>query len=413
MKSANAAAGDGGSRLRRQLHLTMRQAQELEIGREVARGGMGAVRTAHESATRRTVAVKVMLHPDNPQDAVRFITEARITAQLEHPNIVPIYDLGLDPQGKPFYTMKLVEGITLMRILQLLQEGVPETVARYPLTTLLTIFQKLCDALAFAHARGVIHRDLKPANIMLGKYGEVLVMDWGLAKIIGAKQPASPEDVDSSAETALSNPRFGEEESLNTHAGAILGTPHYMSPEQARGEIEQLDARSDIFVLGLILYEILTLERAFSGNRTNEILAKIAGFTGPLPMMQTRIAHLPGGVVPESLAAVVHKATAAGQGPALRVRHRPPARHRSVSKRLCHQRGERRDRPANPAARPAPQGRLQHAGGRLGDHHRAGRLVHHQPACQRAGRETQRATRASRKGSRPAGLRPIANHHGG
>jgi serine/threonine protein kinase/WD40 repeat protein len=308
--NASAASAGGDGLLRRQLRLTTRQAQQLEIGREVARGGMGAVRTAHESATRRTVAMKVMLQPESPQDGVRFITEARITAQLEHPNIVPIYDLGLDAEGQPFYTMKLVEGITLMRVLQLLKEGVRETVERYPLSTLLTIFQKLCDALAFAHARGVIHRDLKPANIMLGKYGEVLVMDWGLAKIIGAKQPASPEGVDPAAETALSNPHLGEEETFNTHVGAILGTPQYMSPEQARGEIEELDARSDIFVLGLILYEILTLERAFSGRNSAEIISRVAEFEGPLPMPVVRIRHLPGGDVPESLAAVVHKATA-------------------------------------------------------------------------------------------------------
>jgi WD40 repeat protein/tRNA A-37 threonylcarbamoyl transferase component Bud32 len=308
MKSANAAAGEGTEQLRRQLRLTQRQAQQIDVGRELARGGMGAVRSARESATHRTVAVKVMLHPDNPQDAVRFITEARITAQLEHPNIVPVYDLGLDANGKPFYSMKLVEGITLLRVLQLHKEGVKETVDRYPLATLLTIFQKLCDALAFAHARGVIHRDLKPANIMLGKYGEVLVMDWGLAKVVGTKHTSDAPDADT-LPLGPSGEHSGSE--AHTLAGAILGTPQYMSPEQARGEIDELDARSDIFVLGLILYEILTLDRAFTGNRTNEILARIAGFTGPLPMAQTRIKHLPGGAVPESLAAIVHKATAA------------------------------------------------------------------------------------------------------
>jgi WD40 repeat protein len=308
MKSAQAAAVEGADQLRRQLRLIQRQAQRIDFGRELARGGMGVVRSARESATHRTVAVKVMLHPDNIPDSVRFITEARITAQLEHPNIVPVYDLGLDAQGKPFYSMKLVEGITLLRVLQLLKEGVKETVARYPLATLLTIFQKMCDALAFAHARGVIHRDLKPANVMLGKYGEVLVMDWGLAKVIGSRAQAS--EVDPEATTALSHPHFGEDDALNTHAGAVLGTPQYMSPEQARGEIEELDARSDIFVLGLILYEILALDRAFPSHHTAEVLTQVAAYTGPLPMPAKRLRHLPGGTVPESLAAVVHKATA-------------------------------------------------------------------------------------------------------
>lgn len=308
LDSAPSAAG-GGDLLRRQLHLTERQAQKLEIGREVARGGMGAVRTARESATRRTVAMKVMLRPDHPQDSVRFISEARITARLEHPNIVPIYDLGIDEQGQPFYTMKLVEGITLMRVLQLLKEGVAETVARYPLAALLTIFQKLCDALAFAHARGVIHRDLKPANIMLGKYGEVLVMDWGLAKIVGHQEEPSRDGATASGISVFTNSPLDEEESFNTQVGAIVGTPQYMSPEQARDET--LDARSDVFVLGAILFEILTLERAFSGRSAAEIISKVADYTDtPLPVPQKALPHLPGGEVPESLTAVVRKAMA-------------------------------------------------------------------------------------------------------
>ena len=273
----------------------MRQAQRIEVGHEVARGGMGAVRTAHESATRRTVAMKVMLEPDSPEHGVRFISEARITARLEHPNIVPIYELGIDEHGQPFYTMKMVEGITLMRVLQLLKEGVAETVERYPLATLLTIFQKLCDALAFAHARGVIHRDLKPANIMLGKYGEVLVMDWGLAKILGTPDQQPSPDASTVEESPLRDPEFSEQETFNTHAGAILGTPQYMSPEQARGEIADLDVRSDIFVLGTILHEILTLERAFLGRNHTEIIARVAEYRGtPLPQPLGRLPIFPG-----------------------------------------------------------------------------------------------------------------------
>lgn len=314
----SAAARDAAAHpLQQQLHLTQRRAQRLDIGREVARGGMGAVRCAQESATRRTVAMKVMLRPDNPRDTARFISEARITARLEHPNIVPIYDLGIDEQGQPFYTMKMVEGITLARVLQLLKEGVAETVQRYPLTALLTIFQKLCDALAFAHARGVLHRDLKPANIMLGKYGEVLVMDWGLAKVLDNDEGRMTKDEKAAPTLGEGESRHSSSDirhydiSTATMDGAILGTPQYMSPEQARGELDQLDARSDIFALGTILYEVLTLERAFRGRSGPEIISKVSDYDGsPLPAPEIRPKHLPDGLVPESLEAVVRKAMA-------------------------------------------------------------------------------------------------------
>ncbi len=161
-------ANDADDLLRRNLPLETREAQIYAVAEEVARGGMGAVLHARESATRRTVAMKVMLRGGDARSTLRFIEEAQVTAQLEHPNVVPVHDLGIDPQGQPFYTMKMVEGITLKKVLELLKEGVPATVEKYPLGTLLTDFQKVCDALAFAHSRGVIHRDLTPANIMLG-----------------------------------------------------------------------------------------------------------------------------------------------------------------------------------------------------------------------------------------------------
>jgi hypothetical protein len=163
------------------------------VGSQVARGGMGVVMLARQQATQRDVAMKVMLQIGDEADVLRFVEEAQITSQLEHPNIVPIYELGVDEQDQVFYTMKFVRGITLKKVLELIAQGIPETVRKYPLSALLTIFQKACDALAFAHAKGVIHRDLKPENLMLGDFGEVLVMDWGLAKVLDhSATPAGP-----------------------------------------------------------------------------------------------------------------------------------------------------------------------------------------------------------------------------
>ena len=182
-----------------------------------------------------------------------------MTGQLEHPGIVPVHQLGVDAQGRLFYAMKLVRGTTLGEIIKRLQAGEPVAVAKYPLGTLLTIFLKVCDAVAFAHSRGVLHRDLKPENVMVGEYGEVLVMDWGLAKVVGAeKGEARPVPTGSG--------RLGPASPALTLDGQILGTPAYMAPEQARGEIGSLDGRTDVYSLGAILYTLLVL-RHRSGHR--------------------------------------------------------------------------------------------------------------------------------------------------
>ena len=159
--------------------------KKYDIGQIVAQGGMGAILDAKDATTERRVAMKVMLDSSSPGDLTRFVAEAKVTAQLEHPSIVPVYELSVDENGQVFYTMKMVRGITLRKVLEDLAAGAAETVKKYPLPVLLTIFQKVCDALAFAHSKGVIHRDLKPENIMLDDFGVVLVMDWGLAKVLG------------------------------------------------------------------------------------------------------------------------------------------------------------------------------------------------------------------------------------
>ena len=163
-------------------------------GREIARGGMGAVLDTPDPKLARSVALKVMLRRQaSDGELQRFLQEARVLGQLAHPNIVPVHDLGTDAHGRLFYTMKLVKGVTLRAVLDALRAGDADTAAKYPLTQLLTVFQKVCDAMAFAHARGVIHRDLKPDNIMVGEFGEVLVMDWGLAKILPGSAAAASQ----------------------------------------------------------------------------------------------------------------------------------------------------------------------------------------------------------------------------
>ncbi|MEQ2005670.1 MAG: serine/threonine-protein kinase [Limisphaerales bacterium] len=167
----------------------MKEASPYRPGREIAHGGMGAVLDARDQKLGRSVAMKVMLRPNASEaERLRFLQEAHVLGQLAHPNIVPIHDLGTEEKGRLFYIMKLVQGVTLHEVIGKLNAGDPETLAKYPLNTLLTVFQKVCDAVAFAHSRGIIHRDLKPQNIMVGEFGEVLVMDWGIAKIL----PGSP-----------------------------------------------------------------------------------------------------------------------------------------------------------------------------------------------------------------------------
>jgi len=227
----------------------------------VARGGMGVVYAAEDQKLQRRVALKVLDLPEAGGDlANRLIREARVLARLEHPGIVPVHDVGTLADGRVFYTMKFVEGQRLDQFI--------ETVAS--LQDRLRLFLRICDAVAFAHARGVLHRDLKPANIMVGPFGEVLVMDWGLAKILHADSQTMPPTADPEATIFEKTTQSAEEtsstkSSVITGHGTVMGTPGYMSPEQARGEIDALDARSDIFSLGALLRFVLT-QRTPSGG---------------------------------------------------------------------------------------------------------------------------------------------------
>jgi serine/threonine protein kinase len=209
----------------------------------IARGGMGAVYAAEDEKLSRRVALKVLDTPDaNGELTSRLMREARILAELEHPGIVPVHDVGALPDGRVFYTMKFVEGLRLDEyIVQL--DSLPQR---------LRLFLRVCDAVAFAHARGVLHRDLKPANIMVGSFGEVLVMDWGLAKILREHGLTLDETILTSSRKAESE-NDSTQPTIITGHGTVMGTPGYMSPEQACGEKEKIDLRSDIFSLGALL----------------------------------------------------------------------------------------------------------------------------------------------------------------
>jgi serine/threonine-protein kinase len=256
----------------------------LLIEEEIARGGMGAVLRGRDTELGREVAVKVILekHRRHPEVVQRFIEEARVAGQLQHPGVVPVYELGQLSDQRPYFTMKLVAGQTLARLLheRALSGGValasqgalpgpmqPRSLSDLP--RFLKIFEQVCQTVAYAHSRGVIHRDLKPANIMVGAFGEIQVMDWGLAKVLaeGQERPSRGALTEiCTARSVRSSPGAESSRGSVTEAGTVLGTVAYMAPEQARGEIDQLDERCDVFGLGAVLCEILTGQPPFTGK---------------------------------------------------------------------------------------------------------------------------------------------------
>jgi serine/threonine protein kinase len=301
------------------------EGKRYKVQGTIGGGGMGVVHQARDLRIRRTVALKVIKSASqfSRENVLRFVDEAQLTGQLQHPNIVPVYDLGLDEHGEVFYTMKFVKGITLDQVLRGIRKGDDEMIAKYPLTALLAVFQKICDAVAYAHSMGVVHRDLKPDNVMIGEYGEVLVMDWGLAKKI-----AHGVNDEHLGDTSPGTPP-PEMRGFQTLSGLIVGTPPYIAPEAARGELELIDSRSDIYVLGGILYAILTLRPPYPGKEFAELIEQIVNgkFVHPssynLPAKASRnpappkpdadgnlyvLSHLPAKRVPEGLAAIAIKA---------------------------------------------------------------------------------------------------------
>ncbi|MCB9766084.1 MAG: SUMF1/EgtB/PvdO family nonheme iron enzyme [Alphaproteobacteria bacterium] len=246
-----------------------------DLGR-IALGGMGEIRRARDFQLNRVIAMKV-LRPElvqNGQLYRRFFEEAQVTAQLQHPGIVPIHELGEYPDGRPYFTMPEVAGRTLSQIIsevRRLRPDQPATGGGWNLRRLLDAFRKACEAVAFAHARRVIHRDLKPDNIMVGSFGEVLVMDWGLAKLLDDMRPDPVYDDRGPQLSGLA----AFPEPATTHAGSVFGTPAYMPPEQAFGTLSELGPQSDVFSLGAILFEILTGRPPYGGGGSRTIVERI------------------------------------------------------------------------------------------------------------------------------------------
>ncbi len=242
--------------------------QRFRILRPHARGGLGAVFVALDGELHREVALKQILekHADDPGSRQRFVAEAEITGGLEHPGVVPVYGLGTDALGRPYYAMRFIKGDSLKAAIDRFHKdhGLRNDAGRrsLELRTLLGRFTDVCNAIDYAHSRGVIHRDIKPANIIVGKHGETLVVDWGLAKAIGRADP-------SGGEQTIAPSSSGSSETL---PGSALGTPAYMSPEQARGDLSRLGPRSDVYSLGATLYCLLTGKPPFENDDIGGIL---------------------------------------------------------------------------------------------------------------------------------------------
>jgi serine/threonine protein kinase len=262
-------------------------ANRFRVLRPHARGGHGEVFVALDTELNREVALKTIqaTYADDSRFRSRFLFEAEVTGSLEHPGIVPVYGLGRSQDGRPYYAMRFIEG-------KLQGSSLKDAIRRFhdsekqpgrepgrsaiELRELLERFIDACDTMAYAHSRGVIHRDLKPGNIMLGPYGETLIVDWGLAKALGSSDDAAPRAARKPASSSLLD-------SSDTEPGSVLGTPSYMSPEQAGGDLDSLGPRSDIYSLGATLFTLLTGQAPYRAEGPRALLAAVQKGAFPPP----------------------------------------------------------------------------------------------------------------------------------
>jgi serine/threonine protein kinase/WD40 repeat protein len=295
--------------------------QRYEIRGEVGRGAMGAVLRVWDADLRRQLAVKVMLALDSERGSqtasqessaarryARFLEEAQITGQLDHPGIVPVHEIGLDGDGRLYFTMKLVRGRELREVFELVRKGEDG----WNLTRALNVLLRVCEAMAFAHEKGVVHRDLKPDNVMVGRFGEVYVMDWGLAKVLGSQDTHDVRirraDASQSLVRTERRDRAQQADSpLATMDGDIVGTPCYMPPEQARGRLEDIGPHSDVYSVGAVLYELLGGQMPYCapGDRPSPQAVLGALIQGP-PLPLRKLTK----DVPDELVAICEKAMA-------------------------------------------------------------------------------------------------------
>src|SRR5579863_6126675 len=286
---------DADSNPRLEATLPVAVASERSLGRFRilrlhAKGGLGQVSVALDQELNREVALKEIQprHADDQVNRERFVLEAEITGGLEHPGIVPVYGLDQTPDGRPFYAMRFVKGDSLKEAIDAFHRAdnpnrKDSGARQLALRQLLGRFIDVCNAMEYAHSRGVLHRDLKPGNIMVGKYGETLVVDWGLAKSVGKKEIVSDE--------ATLRPSSALSSSGQTQPGSAIGTPAYMSPEQAAGKLEELGPASDVYSLGATLYHVLCGKPPFQKDDVGDILQRVQ--RGDFPKLRSVIAEVP------------------------------------------------------------------------------------------------------------------------